>query len=174
MMAIRGLVKLRLMGVVPCPSASSNRACVILVFARIGPSIDFRARKVMERRLLAALNIAHSFVAMLAERRRELGILRAVGASRSDLLGVVLLQASFLGAAGGFFGVIAGWLVCTIADASAGVLLPDFPFKPKSFFELPWWLALAALFAAVLAACIGAAWPAIRTARLRVTDALAD
>ena len=124
--------------------------------------------------VLAALNIAHSFVAMLAERRRELGILRAVGASRGDILGVVLLQASFLGAAGGVLGVAAAWLVCTIADASASVLLPDFPFKPKSFFALPSWLALAALLAAVLAACLGAAWPAIRTARLRVTDALAD
>ncbi len=124
--------------------------------------------------VLAALNIAHSFVAMLAERRRELGILRAVGASRADMLGLVLTQAGFLGALGGLFGVIAGWLVCMLADASASVLLPDFPFKPKSFFALPWWLALAALGAAMLAAIVGAAWPAIRTSRLRIPDALAD
>jgi putative ABC transport system permease protein len=124
--------------------------------------------------VLAALNIAHSFVAMLAERRRELGILRAVGASRGDLMGLVLIQATFLGVAGGLAGVIAGWLTCKLADASAGLLLPDFPFKPKSFFALPGWLVLAALGAAVAAACLGALWPALRTSRLRITDALAD
>lgn len=124
--------------------------------------------------VLAALNIAHSFVAMLAERRRELGVLRAVGASRSDLLGIVLVQAALLGLAGGLLGYALAWVACTVGDASAAVLLPDFPFKPKSFFALPWWLAPAALGAAVLAACLGAIGPAIRTARLRVTDALAD
>lgn len=123
---------------------------------------------------LAALNIAHSFVAMLAERRRELGVLRAVGASRGDLLGMVLTQAALLGLAGGVVGVVGAYGACGIADISAATLLPEFPFKPKSFFELPWWLALAALGAAVLAACLGALWPALKTARLEVTASLAD
>ena len=123
---------------------------------------------------LAALNIAHSFVAILAERRHELGVLRAVGASRSDLLGMVLTQAAFLGVAGGIIGVIGALAVCAAADASAATLLPNFPFKPKSFFEMPLWLIAAALGAAVVAACLGALWPALRTARADVTAALAD
>lgn len=123
---------------------------------------------------LAALNIAHSFVALLAERRRELGVLRAMGATRSDLVGMVLVQAALLGVIGGILGVTAAFGVSVVADHLAGVALPDFPFKPESFFAFPWWLPVAGVAAAVVAACLGALWPAVRTARQDVTAALAE
>jgi putative ABC transport system permease protein len=123
---------------------------------------------------LAALNIAHSFVALLAERRRELGVLRAMGATRGDLVGMVLVQAMLLGIAGGVLGVIAAFGVSAIMDHLAAVAIPDFPFKPRSFFAYPWWLPLSGIAAAVFAACAGALWPAVRTARQDVTAALAE
>ncbi|MBC7794301.1 MAG: ABC transporter permease [Clostridia bacterium] len=123
---------------------------------------------------LAALNIAHSFVALLAERRRELGVLRAMGATRSDLVGMVLVQALLLGLIGGVLGVAAAYGVSAIADQLAAVALPDFPFKPRSFFAYPWWLPFAGVLAAVVASCGGALWPAIGAARQDVTAALAE
>jgi ABC-type antimicrobial peptide transport system permease subunit len=122
---------------------------------------------------LAGLNIAHSFFASLSERRRELAILRALGAGTFDLLGLVLAQALLLGALGGACGVVLAWLLAAAVDHSAAVFLPDFPFKPESFFVMPWWLCGAAFVAALAAACLGALWPAWRAARVPVAQALA-
>lgn len=123
---------------------------------------------------LAALNIAHSFVALLAERRRELGVLRAMGATRGDLVGMVLVQAVLLGLIGGVLGVAGAWGASLALDRLAASALPEFPFKPESFFAFPWWLPLAGIGAAVFAAATGAFWPAVRTARQDVTAALAE
>lgn len=40
--------------------------------------------------LVASLNIAHAFLALIAERRGELGLLRALGATRRDVAAIVL------------------------------------------------------------------------------------
>ncbi len=123
---------------------------------------------------LAGLNIAHSFFAVLAERRRELAIMRAVGARRGDLLLVVLMQAALLGIFGAVLGGAAGRLLAALLDLAARVFLPEFPFKPESFFVMPVSLFLAAAGAAILAALLGAFWPALRAARASVARTLAE
>lgn len=124
--------------------------------------------------LLAAMNIAHTFLASLSERRRELAILRAVGARRVDLVAVVLTQAALLGTAGGVAGFAMARVMAWTMDYAAATWLPDFPFKPATFFAMPWWLGAVALVAAVLAGVLGALWPAVRTARASVSRALAE
>ncbi len=123
---------------------------------------------------LAALNIAHSFFASLSERRRELAILRAVGAKQTDLVLLVLVEAGLLGLTGGVLGsglaLAASWVV----DLMAAALLPDFPFKPESFFDMPPSLFAAGLCAAVVASVLGALLPAMRAARGEVARALAE
>jgi ABC-type lipoprotein release transport system permease subunit len=122
--------------------------------------------------VLAAMNIAHSFFASLTERRRELAVLRAVGAARIHLILLVLVQAVVVGLAGGVAGVVLAHLGAGLIDAGATALLPDFPFKPESFFVLPGWLGPAALAAAALAAALGALWPALRAAHTSVAHTL--
>lgn len=124
--------------------------------------------------MLAALNIAHSFVAMLSERRRELAILRAVGATRTHLLSLVLLQAAALGLAGGCGGLVVARGMALGVDILSARLLPDFPFKPESFFVFPVWLWAAALTAALTSALLGALGPAWRAAHGSIPRALAD
>jgi ABC-type antimicrobial peptide transport system permease subunit len=123
---------------------------------------------------LAALNIAHSFFASLSERRRELAIMRATGARRTDLVGIVLTQAVMLGLAGAVVGGLAAVLVAWLIDWAARVFLPSFPFKPESFFAMPASLFAWAALAAVVASVLGALWPAVRAARTQVARALAE
>ncbi len=123
---------------------------------------------------LAALNIAHSFFASLSERRRELAVLRAVGARRIDLVVLVQAQALMLGVAGGLIGIVTARLLGLSIDALAATLLPDFPFKPASFFVFPLGLDALGFGAAVLAACSGALLPSLRAARESVAKVLAE
>lgn len=124
--------------------------------------------------VLAALNIAHIFYASLSERRRELAVLRAVGARRLDLVVLVQAQALILGVAGGLIGILVARLASSGIDYLAAVLLPDFPFKPESFFLLPMWLDALGFAAAILAACAGALLPCIRASGEPVAKVLAE
>jgi ABC-type lipoprotein release transport system permease subunit len=123
---------------------------------------------------LAAVNIAHAFWAAVRERRREIGVLRAVGASRSDVMRVLLSEAALIGVAGGITGVAAGAGAAFAGDLVASRWLPDFPFKPESFFVLGPGLVLAGLAVALVSAAAGAYGPARSAARLEPAAALAE
>jgi putative ABC transport system permease protein len=122
---------------------------------------------------IAAINIAHSFFRTVAERRRELGVLRAVGASSADVKRMVLGEAAAIGLAGGVAGVVVARLFAFALDLASQKLLPDFPFKPDTYFRFGWPLVAGALGCSVLACMAGAFWPARAAARLSPTEALA-
>jgi ABC-type antimicrobial peptide transport system permease subunit len=115
---------------------------------------------------VAAINIAHTFFAQVLERRRELGLLRAVGATRADVALLVLGEAGAVGLAGAVAGLLLARLCAALADLAARRLLPPFPFKPDTFFAFGAPLVLSAVGFAVLFALVGALWPAVRAARL--------
>ena len=58
--------------------------------------------------IVSAINIAHTFFMIIAERRREIGILRAIGANRLHIAGMILGEAALLGLLGGVLGVAVG------------------------------------------------------------------
>jgi putative ABC transport system permease protein len=122
---------------------------------------------------LAALSIAHIFFMLIAERRAEIGLLRAIGASRDDIRSLVLSEAALVGAAGGLAGVVAGLLLCTGLDVILVRSLPDFPFKPDSFFLYPWWLIPLAVLFAVAFCLAGAVLPARAAATMPPAQAIA-
>lgn len=124
--------------------------------------------------LMATLNIGHSFVAQLNERRRELGVLRALGAQQRHLLLLVLGQALVLGLAGGLVGLAAALGSAAALDAMVRVLVPHFPFRPESFFVFDLRLGLGCTLLAALASVAGALPPAWRAARRSIAVALAD
>jgi hypothetical protein len=123
---------------------------------------------------VAAINIAHTFFRAVAERKREIGVLRALGASSRDVLGVLLADGRGLGVAGGAFGLALARAGAWLVDVASRRLAPDFPFKPETWFSFGWALCLGAIGCAVLACLVGAAWPARAAARLDPAEALAS
>jgi putative ABC transport system permease protein len=115
---------------------------------------------------VAAINIAHTFFMIIFERQREIGLMRALGASRRDIRSLILGEASVVGAAGGVLGLAAGTALCILMNALAVGLLPDFPFKPRQFFGYPWWLFAAGAALSVVFCLAGAFAPARRAARM--------
>lgn len=120
---------------------------------------------------IAAINISQMFFMLIAQRRREIGVLRAVGASRNDVRVIILGEAAFIGLFGGGLGIAAGIGFARLADYIA-TRLPDFPFKPESFFSFPAWVWLAGLGGAVFFCLFGAFFPANTAARQEPAAAL--
>ncbi len=115
---------------------------------------------------ISVINIAHTFFLIIAQRKREIGILRALGASRGQIRWMTMLEAAILGLLGGAVGVGVALLGILLTDWVSVEFIPDFPFKPDSFFVVEPVLIASALAAAILFCLIGAWLPASHAARL--------
>jgi len=115
--------------------------------------------------LIGILGIANTMAMSVYERTREIGILRALGWNRSQVLILIQLEAAILGLGGGFFGIVFGW--CALH------LLASLPQTASIVStSLPPLLLAEALGIAVLAGLIAGALPAWRAAKLSPVEAL--
>src|SRR5205085_831368 len=73
--------------------------------------------------------------AEVRERTREIGVMRAVGATRVDVATLILAEAAVTGIVGGAFGVALARIGGVAIDYLARKWLPEFPFKPQTFFD---------------------------------------
>lgn len=122
--------------------------------------------------VVSASNIAYTFRVLVTERRAEIALYRAVGATAADVRAWMLALAAVVGVLGGAAGVVVARVGALAADVLAARKLPDFPFKPASFFAFPWWLGAVGLGFAALFAVVGAFGPARRAARVEPAAAL--
>ncbi|HYO74106.1 MAG TPA: ABC transporter permease [Archangium sp.] len=114
--------------------------------------------------VLAAVNIAHALSASVRARAKEIGVMQAVGASRSDVRNIVLAEAGVVGVAGGFLGTVFALLLALLIERLAVSYLPQVPFKPESFFSFPWPVVVGGVVLGLLAALAGAWFPSHRAA----------
>lgn len=124
--------------------------------------------------LVAAVQIAQTFAMLVHERRKEIAVLRALGASRRDVSLLVLGEAAAIGAAGGALGAGLARGVAFSMDLLAQRFLADVPLLPDGFFVFAWWTWPLALGVAVLFCVAGAAGPARRASRLDPAAVLAE
>jgi putative ABC transport system permease protein len=123
---------------------------------------------------ISAINIAHNFFMQVSERRREIGLLRSVGASQADVRGMFLGEAALIGLISGVFGIIAAVVAGTAVNLLARQFLPELPFQPESFFAFEWWILLGGLAFSVLFCLLGGFMPARKAARMAPAQALAQ
>ena len=123
--------------------------------------------------VLAAVNITHALSASVRARAKEIGVMQAVGASRSDVRNIVLAEAGVVGLAGGAIGTAAALLLAVGINRVAARYLPDFPFKPDSFFSFPWPVVVGGVALGLAAALAGAYFPSRRAAAMDPARTLA-
>ena len=123
---------------------------------------------------ISAINIAHNFFMQVSERRREIGVLRAIGATRGDVRGIVLGEAALLGLVSGAVGIVLAIGGALLVDVLAANYLPDFPFKPETFFHFHWTIFAGGLIFATVFCVMGGLLPAERAAKLAPAQALAQ
>jgi cell division protein FtsX len=125
--------------------------------------------------VVSAIQIAQTFAMLVHERRREIAVLRAIGAARRDVLALILGEAAVIGLCGGGLGAglafLGGWTV----DTAAHNLLQHVPLlPPEGFFVFAWWAAPLAVAVALVCCIAGALGPARRASRLDPARVLAE
>ncbi|NOZ84775.1 MAG: ABC transporter permease [Deltaproteobacteria bacterium] len=122
--------------------------------------------------IVAALVTALVLSLQVSERKVELGLLRAIGATRRDITLTILFEAGTIGLFSGIFGLLLAWLASMACDSAASAVLGNLPMFPKSIFSFPAWLVLAGIGLSLFSTCIGALVPARKAAGLDPVQAL--
>jgi putative ABC transport system permease protein len=121
---------------------------------------------------VATLGIVNTLVMAILERRREIGVLKALGAADSDVQQLFFIEAGVMGFFGGVFGVLFGWLLGRAVTFGTNVYLARQNLNPIELSSVPWWLVLSALVFGILVSLAAGLYPASRAAKLNPVDAL--
>jgi putative ABC transport system permease protein len=121
---------------------------------------------------VASLGIVNTLVMAILERRREIGILKALGASDRDVRRLFFAEAGAMGLVGGMLGVGMGWLIGRAINAGTNVYLARQELPPETIVAVPWWLATVAIGFAILVSLAAGIYPAARAAKLDPVQAL--
>ncbi len=112
---------------------------------------------------VAGVGIMNVMLVSVAERTSEVGLLKALGASRQQILSVFLVEAGLISTAGGLLGLTIGWLTVSLVVH----LYPTFPASP------PLWAVLAALAVSTVVGVLFGVLPARAASRLDPVEAMA-
>ncbi len=122
--------------------------------------------------IVASIGIVNTLVMAILERRREIGIMKAIGASDGDVKKLFFAEAGAMGIFGGVVGVILGWAIGQVINLGTNVYLKNQGFPPEHFWAVPWWLVAFAILFAFIVSLISGLYPAGRAARLDPVQAL--
>jgi len=127
--------------------------------------------------LVAAIGIANTMAMAILERTREIGLMKAVGATNRDVLSIFLGEAAGIGFLGGLGGVLIGWLAGQGINVIALVYMAQQSasqggMPPSVAVSTPVWLPIFALVFATLIGLMSGLYPALRAATLVPVQAL--
>lgn len=117
--------------------------------------------------LVSAVNTANTMITSVIERTKEIGVIKSIGGRNSEVFGIFLFEAGFLGFVAGVIGVLLGWGGAVfggyVLDSLGwGFLSPIFPY----------YLFVGLIVFAVLTGAISGAIPAWNASRTNIVDAL--
>jgi putative ABC transport system permease protein len=121
---------------------------------------------------VASIGIVNTLVMAILERRREIGIMKAIGASDGDVKKLFFAEAGAMGILGGIVGVALGWAIGQAINLGTNIYLKQQALPPEHFWAVPWWLVGAAIVFAFIVSLLSGLYPAGRAARLDPVQAL--
>ncbi len=121
---------------------------------------------------VASIGIVNTLVMAILERRREIGIMKALGASDIDVKKLFFAEAGAMGFLGGALGVGLGWFLGRVINAGTNVFLKHQDLPPENVWIVPLWLVGGAIVFAVIMSLLAGIYPASRAAKLDPVQAL--
>jgi len=117
--------------------------------------------------IVAGVGIANTMFASVIERTREIGVMKAIGATNYNVMEIFLIESSLLGFFGGIIGSLLGFLISQIITLFAGNLLPV-PFETVVTTEM----IITSLLFSTIVGIISGLWPARKAAKMQPVEAL--
>lgn len=116
--------------------------------------------------VVGSIGIMNIMLVSVVERTREIGLRKALGAKRSDILVQFLTESAMLSLCGGVAGILLGWVIINVVSAIA--VSAGLPFEAM----LPLDVVALAVGVSLLVGLISGIYPAFRAARLDPIEAL--
>ena len=121
---------------------------------------------------VASLGIINTLAMAILERRREIGVLKALGASDKDVRQLFFAEAGVMGLLGGAGGVVLGWGIGRLIQLGTNYYLRQQQIPAENIWSVPVWLVAAAIAFSLLVSLGAGLYPASRAARLDPVEAL--
>ena len=133
--------------------------------------------------LVAAIGISNTMVMSIYERTKEIGVMKVIGASVSDIKKMFLTESAFIGLLGGLVGIVLSFAISALinylgvkygfaANMSGGGYSPDFDPTQLKMSIIPAWLALASLVFSALIGIVSGYFPAKKATKLSALEAM--
>jgi putative ABC transport system permease protein len=118
--------------------------------------------------VVAIFSVVNTLLASVVDRLREIGVLRAIGATRRQLQRMILAEAASIGSLGGILGLLAGSVMSYHHVVYNTKVLTGWTFQ----YHYPWHVALGSLAAAVALCLLAGYFPARRAASTEIVQAI--
>ena len=109
--------------------------------------------------LIGGIGVMNIMLVSVTERTREIGVRKAIGARRRDILRQFLIEAIALTGSGGLLGIFIGWVLSLLIN----MILPVY---------VPTWAPVLGLGFSVFIGLVFGMWPAMKASRLNPIEAL--
>ncbi len=120
---------------------------------------------------VASLSITNTLIMAIYERTQEIGVMKAVGASKGTIRLLFTVEAGSIGFWGGLVGVLVAWVIGQVINVISHLtFLRD--YKSFSISAFPLWLVLAVIALSTVVALVAGLLPAARAANLDPVEAL--
>jgi putative ABC transport system permease protein len=143
---------------------------VLAIVGTVGNALQLIAAVAV---LAACFGIANTMMTAVYERRREIGILKALGAKKKTIFSLFLYESAIYGLAGGIMGIIIGFVFSYLAAPYIGQNeFTAFLGSQQSVSVFSLGISFKALAFSILVSCLSGALPARRASRLSPVEAI--
>ena len=124
--------------------------------------------------LVSSLGIANTMLMSVLERRREIGIMKAVGAANWQLQALFVIEGGLIGVVGGSLGLLLAWSISFPGDAWVRSMVhQDMKMHLNgSIFAFPVWIGVTVVLSTIGVTIVAALYPARRAAKVDPVAAL--
>ena len=121
---------------------------------------------------VSVFGIINTMTMAIYERRKEIGIMKAIGATQWQIKLIFYIESAITGAIGGIIGAAAGYWAAKSASSLVRSQLANIISTQNDFFVFSWQLALIAVAIAAVATIAASIYPAHKAAKIDPLNAL--